>query len=132
MYRSEGRKARFGMARWWAFFSLLLLGPGACGDSNPEIETPGVTLVADPNPIQVCDGTGLGQTRIAWFREDLKIVQLRIGKPDGRLFVKSGAHGTAETGKWVREGTRIYLLDDSSNDVLASLTLRLTTSNCDQ
>lgn len=109
---------------------LLLMGLATCSSPDSDFEAPGVNLSADPNPVPVCDGTGLGKTRIAWFREDLQTVQLRIGRPDGNLFVRGGAHGTAETGKWVKDRIKILLLDDSSGEVLAELTLRVSAADC--
>lgn len=88
------------------------------------------SVSAEPNPIPVCDGSGLGQTRIGWFREGFGTVQLRVGRPDGQILVHSGAFGTTETGKWVRDGLRIFLVNDSDSRVLASVTLRIDTSGC--
>lgn len=124
----ESREKVLGTVTWWILLGLLSIA--ACSGPDSSFEAPGVNLVADPNPIQVCDGTGLGQTQIAWFREELETVQLRIGAPDGRLFVRGGAHGTAETGPWVKDGTTVYLLDDPSGEVLAHLTLHVSTAEC--
>mgnify|MGYP006936274053 CR=1 FL=1 len=68
------------------------------------------TLTASPNPIQVCDGTGLGVTHLSWSVPTGGTVEVRVGKPDGTLFAQTGNIGEKDTGKWVGEGTVFYLV----------------------
>ncbi len=114
-------------------YFLLLFGclHGDCDPSSDGDDPVFASLVAEPNPIQVCDGTGLGKTRIAWFREGFGTVELRVGDPGGKLFVRSAAYGDPETGKWVRDGMKLYLLDDSNGGILAELVLRISVSGCE-
>lgn len=91
------------------------------------IVKPGTTLVADPNPIVVSDGSGVGETSIIWSTTAAQ-VELRIGGPNGKLFARGGSQGSAPTGHWVGNGMTFYLQDLTAPDPAAdSATLgRLT------
>lgn len=109
---------------------LLLAVAGGCGPRDPE--APSGTLLAEPNPVRVCDHTGLGKTRIAWFREEFGLIEVRVGSPAGRVLTRSGPHGSVETGKWVRDGMPFFLLDVERGRVLASVTVAVTSAGCDR
>src|SRR5687768_16982287 len=83
---------------------------------SPRVAKSGATgsLAATPNPIQVCDGTGLGMTTLSWTFSGAKLVDIRVGTPDGQLVGNAGAAGTKSTGKWVANGTVFYLQDVSN------------------
>jgi hypothetical protein len=94
------------------------------------------TIKADPNPVKVCDGTGAGVTNLSWSA-DVDTIEVRIDAPDGSLFAHTGADGGGKpTGKWVRDGTVVYLQDLSggnpltAENTIATLTLRVTTEGC--
>ncbi len=94
------------------------------------------TLKADPNPVKVCDGTGAGITNLSWSA-DVDTIEVRIDAPDGSLFAHTGAAGGGKpTGKWVRDGTVVYLQDLSggkpltAENTITTLTLRVTTDGC--
>jgi hypothetical protein len=92
------------------------------------------TLTASPNPIQVCDGTGLGVTHLSWSFPGGGTVEVRVGKPDGTLFAQTGGVGEKDTGKWVSEGTNFYLVlpavPGKPMAVLGSTKVHVTKEGC--
>jgi len=87
--------------------------PGALKDcqvchtgGTPTADMP---MVADPNPIPTCDGSGKGMTEIVWG--DAGNVEIRINSANGKLFAKSAGAGSAETGNWVTDGKAFFLVD---------------------
>jgi len=91
---------------------------------------PHASLIASPNPVMDCDGDGLGQTTLAWFREGFGTVEVRIGSPEGALFATTGAFGHKLTGDWVKDGLEVYLLDAAGRSVLAETKIFLTRVGC--
>ncbi len=93
-------------------------------------------MIADPNPISVCDGSGLGATTLMWSATGPSAIELRLGSPSGRLFGHMGPQGQATTGKWLRDGALIYLQDVSdsrpltSQNTLAIVEISLTEDEC--
>lgn len=94
------------------------------------------TITADPNPIRVCDGSGLGETKLSWTSVGPNRVEVHVSSPDGALFAQTAPTGTSETAKWVTEGMTFYLQDVSggkpltAENTLATATLKLTTAGC--
>ena len=95
------------------------------------------SVKASSNPIKVCDGTGTGVATLTWSASGATIVEVRIGSPDGALFAHTGAEGgTKETGRWLLDGTVIYLQDVSegkpltSANTIATETIKITTAGC--
>jgi hypothetical protein len=94
------------------------------------------TITANPNPIQICDGTGLGVANISWSFSGAKLVEVRVGSPDGGLVASAGAPGTKSTDKWVGAGSVFYLQDVSdglpltADNTIATLTVNVTTQGC--
>jgi hypothetical protein len=90
-------------------------------------------LWAQPNPIQVCDGTGLGVAQISWATP-VAAVELRVGSSTGTLFTIGSGSGTARTDKWVADGTTFFLLQRDAQkpapDTLATLTVRVSERGC--
>src|SRR5207248_684800 len=73
----------------------------------------GHTITADPNPVVVTDGTGLGVTTVSWSTI-ASVAQVHVYAPDGPLMSESGpGHWSTTTGKWVSNGTSFYLQDVS-------------------
>src|SRR5678815_3667677 len=66
------------------------------------------TITASPNPIMVCDGTGLGSTTLNWSSTGATKVEVHVGSPSGAL-LGSGLNGKVTTGKSVSNGTIFYL-----------------------
>jgi hypothetical protein len=68
------------------------------------------TLTAEPNPVAVCDKTGVGTVKLSWTASGVQAVEIRVGTPDGAvLSMAQGAKGNAKTGDWVKQGTTFYL-----------------------
>jgi hypothetical protein len=81
----------------------------------------GGTISISPSPIHVSDGTGLGIATVTWSSGGTKFVEVHINAPDGPGF-SGGPPGTfrANTGKWVRNGMKMYLQDVSDGKPLTS------------
>jgi len=90
------------------------------------------TLAASPDPVQVCDGSGLAQVTISWNAADTDppAVEVRVGSATGTLFAAGQATGSAVTGKWTTNGTIFYLVNPANKQVLAQSTAHLTTVGC--
>ncbi len=94
------------------------------------------SITANPNPIQVCDGSGYGATTLSWQSTGTTTVQVRVGSPSGALFTHAGPTGSATTGPWVGHGTQFFLQDVSGGlpptpaNTLATVTVSLTTNGC--
>lgn len=94
-------------------------------------------LVADPNPIHVCERPPLGVTTLSWSTEATSQTEIRVGSPDGKLFTRKGAAGSAQTERWVTDGMVFFLQDSTSADpsapesTLARVEVRLTTAGCE-
>jgi len=92
---------------------------------TPTQEMP---LVANPNPITTCDGSGLGMTTIEWG--DAGAVDIRLNSTSGKLFARASGAGSAETGNWVRDGMKFVLADTASGEILDSEIANLTVFGC--
>lgn len=94
------------------------------------------TISANPNPIQVCDASGLGVTKLSWDSVGPNRVEVHVNSPDGTLFAQTVPTETRETGKWVADGMTFYLQDVSAGkpltaeNTLATTTLKVTTVGC--
>jgi hypothetical protein len=74
-------------------------------------------VVANPNPINVQPGTGVGQTTVFWSAEGVAAVDLRVGSANGPSFTGIREPiGWATTDLWVRNGMEFYLQDASSGN----------------
>ena len=88
-------------------------------------------LTASPNPIPVTGAAVLGMTTINWMALGAEAVEVRIGSPNGALFVGGGSRGSAQTGLWVPDGMTFYLQDISGGkplteeNTLATVVVRL-------
>jgi|GEM_PF-1063662 len=85
-------------------------------------------LVATPNPVPVCDASGLGVTDLTWG--DLSPFEIHVNAVDGPLFGISKGAGTKATGKWVRDGTRFFLVDRASGVLVENLQVDTTALGC--
>jgi len=92
---------------------------------TPTAEMP---LVANPNPITSCDGSGVGMTTIEWA--DAGAVDVRLNAANGRLFAKANGAGSADTGNWVTDGKKFFLTDADSGETLGSATANLSVAGC--
>jgi hypothetical protein len=88
-------------------------------------------LTASPNPIPVTGTAVLAVTTINWMAPGAEAVEVRIGSPNGALFVGGGSRGSAQTGIWVADGMTFYLQDISggkpltAENTLATVVIRL-------
>ena len=94
-------------------------------------------IIANPSPIEVCDGTTAGQTTIFWDVTGITLggilieeIEVRLDTEDGTLFITDGPSGSKETGVWVKDGMLFYLLDRATRRVLDTLTVHLTELGC--
>ncbi|MBX3279051.1 MAG: methyltransferase domain-containing protein [Acidobacteria bacterium] len=71
------------------------------------------SITANPNPIPVREGSVFGATTLAWSSTGTKMVEVRVGAPDGDLLSRTGPSGSATTGEWVGNGLVFYLQDVS-------------------
>ena len=103
----------------------------SAGDPPPAVP---VSFTASPNPIPVTRGASYGMTTVSWNAPGASVIEIRLGSPDGQLFVMDNNAGSAPTGLWVADGTTLYLQDVSNNqprtaaNTLATLTLRVQSS----
>jgi len=93
------------------------------------------SLTAGSNPIQVCDGSGLGATNLSWSATGVTAVQLRRGAPNGTQVASGGTSGSVHaTG--ITDGTVFYLqnvtggLPLTSANTLATITVSVTAAGC--
>jgi hypothetical protein len=122
--------------------ALVMIGTGAlCWDSLVAVKAKSPShalslpatgsITANPNPIQVCDGTGLGITTLSWTSTGTSIVEVHLDEPNGMLLASSGPSDTVTTGKWVGNATQFFLQDVSgglplsSENTLATVTVYL-------
>jgi len=85
-------------------------------------------LVANPNPVVVCDQTGKGTTEISWA--GLDPFEIRMGTPDGKLFFSGEGTGSADTTKWVTDETIFVLVDKATGDTMQELRVDATVLGC--
>lgn len=93
-------------------------------------------IKASPNPIQVCDNSGLGITTISYEFGEQDSVEIHVNSPSGDLFAKPNASGSQATGKWVTDGMVFFLQDVADGKPLTAgntvdkITLSLTKYGC--
>ena len=85
-------------------------------------------LVANPNPVPVCDMSGLGVSLLEWG--DLDAFEIHMDTADGPLFAATKGAGSTLTGKWVQDGTTFVLVDTASGDTLQTLYVNTTVFGC--
>ena len=95
---------------------------------NGGTPTEAYPLVANPNPVRVCDQSGLGTTELSWG--DLDSFEIRLGTADGPVFTTAQGAGSAMTGKWVGDGTVFVLVDKASGSTVATLPVNATVLGC--
>jgi hypothetical protein len=85
-------------------------------------------LVASPNPVPVCDGSGKGVTTLSW--DFPKRYEIRMGTADGKLFASGKGEGSAETGKWTRDMLEFFVVDPATGETIQQLGVDNTTFGC--
>ena len=123
--------------------ALVMIGASAlCSDSFVAVKAKSPSyalslpasgsLTANPSPIQVCDGSGLGVTTLSWTSNGTSVVEVHLDEPTGMLLATTGPSGTVTTGKWVGNATQFFLQDVSGGlplspeNTLATVTVYLT------
>jgi hypothetical protein len=121
---------------------LVMAGCSRPTPSNTSASAPpstgakNATITAEPNPIQVCDGSSLGTTKLTWTSVGPAVVEMHVNSPNGDLLARTGANGTATTAKWVTNGMIFYLQDVTGGksltpeNTLATLTAKVTSAGC--
>ncbi|MCW5968214.1 MAG: phospholipid carrier-dependent glycosyltransferase [Blastocatellales bacterium] len=104
---------------------------------EPVAEPPNkADFSASQNPLKVCDGTGLGVTTLRWKAPGASRIEVHINDPDGPTFAAGEAEGSAETQKWVSDGTVFFLQDVSGgvkaspDNTIAVLKIKVTSAGC--
>jgi hypothetical protein len=92
------------------------------------VPTEAFPLVANPNPVEVCDMSGIGVTELTWG--DLDAFEIHVGTADGPLFAATAGAGSAMTGKWVGDGTKFVLVDKASGETIQTLPVNATVLGC--
>lgn len=85
-------------------------------------------LVATPNPVQVCDMSGLGTALISWG--DVGPFEIRMNAPDGTLFSTGENPRSEATGKWVQDGTVFFLINRDTGETIQKLTVNASVLGC--
>jgi hypothetical protein len=93
--------------------------------SQVTMESEFVTLTASPNPLP----SGVDTTTVSWNATGTEFTEIRVGSPTGTLFAEGGPSGSVSTGPWAFEGLGFYLIDASSNQLLASLAVKSPTNS---
>jgi hypothetical protein len=93
------------------------------------IPTADFPLVASPNPVPVCDSSRFGSTKLTWG-DPGTTVEIRVGAANGPLFTTSGSAGSKETGKWINNDTKFYLVDKATGSTVQKLDMDTTTLGC--
>jgi hypothetical protein len=101
----------------------------ASDSASPFVAASGVVLSAAPNPVDTKKFQGPPSTRITWKLPGAARVEIHVESPDGTLWTEGGASGSAQTGAWVRNGLKFYLLDISQGKP-GRLAAVLTVATC--
>ena len=113
------RRSRFSPSHMTIRF-LCLLGAFLLLVSGLSAQTD--SIVANPNPILVTDGSGIGVTTISFDAPGVNYTQVYVGVT---LFCAGGASGSCLTGKWVTNGSVFTLKNGSTGATLASVTVQV-------
>jgi len=92
------------------------------------IPTENFPLVASPRAVEVCDMSGSGTTQLSWG--DIDEFEIHIDAADGPLFINSSGMGSAQTGKWIQDGTVLFLVDKASGETIQRLPVNTTVLGC--
>ncbi|HYO98978.1 MAG TPA: glycosyltransferase [Pyrinomonadaceae bacterium] len=126
-----GRLSEITTSRAWRAFNRLGAVEEISARAPERLRTPKGSIEVSPNPINVFDGSGLGETVLSWSTENVTQVEIRVGAPDGDLFAVGGASGSQLTTKWVQDGTVFFLQNASDglpltpDNTLASVLVRV-------
>jgi hypothetical protein len=74
------------------------------------------TISVSPDPLPLCDATGVAVARLRWSTVGVQAVEVRIGAPDGSIWASGKPADTRETGPWVSTGTTFFLQNASDGN----------------
>lgn len=83
---------------------------------------PTITFAASPNPIQA---GAPAKTTLTWNAPGVARTEIRVGRADGPVMADGEASGSAETGDWVSDGLRFYLIGLNPTRTLASVEVKV-------
>ena len=92
------------------------------------IHTEEFPMVAGPNPIPVCNGSGAGSSTLTWEADSA--VQLRLETTDGKLVTSQGGSHSVTTGEWITDGMVFVLVDTATGDAIQELPVNTTALGC--
>ena len=90
--------------------------------------TADIPLVANPNPVTVCNGNRTGMTEMSWVSTGR--VEVRVNSATGNLFARSPGSGSQETGNWVNQGRQFFLVDPATGETLDTQSVDTTVFGC--
>ncbi|MBX3279049.1 MAG: FkbM family methyltransferase [Acidobacteria bacterium] len=73
------------------------------------------SITAYPNPLPLDPFAEVSAVSLCWKSTGTKLVEVRVGAPDGPLLSRSGPEGRMVTGQWVQERMSFYLQDVSDD-----------------
>jgi subtilase family serine protease len=86
--------------------------------------TPGVGFSANPNPI--VSASGAGTTTLSWSAAGYAQLEITVGSVTGTALTGTvGASGSVSAGKSVTDWTQFFLVDLTSHNAIASVTVRV-------
>jgi hypothetical protein len=85
-------------------------------------------LVASPNPVPVCDFSGLGKTELTWNFPSKH--EIRVGSPTGSLVGAPTGKGSKMTGKWIKDNTEFFVIDPTTGKTVQQLGVDNTVLGC--
>jgi hypothetical protein len=77
-------------------------------------------LLSSSNPVLTSSGQMFASTTMNWISTTASLVEVHVGAPDGPLFARGPAQGSASTYDWVTNGMTFYLQDVSKGQPLTS------------
>jgi hypothetical protein len=116
-------------------FYLLDVASGEILDTvtvlHTELNCPPPVITSTPNPVQVCDESGIGRTTLVWDATGIaEEVEVRVGSADGEVVGTGDAEGFVTTGTWVTDGMVFVLLNAVTGEVLDTVTVRIADWGC--
>ncbi|MBI1762812.1 MAG: VCBS repeat-containing protein [Acidobacteria bacterium] len=105
----------------------VLLKTFTVGFTTP---TQGCAISASPNPIRMCDGTGLATASLKWNAPGVSTTEIRLNSVTGQFVASGGSTGNFTTGKSVTNGMKFVLRDVGTGSEIGSTTVVVTSNNC--
>ncbi len=95
------------------------------------IPTENFPMVSNPSAALVCDSSGHGSVVLNWqYTNNVEIRVRTASNPEGSVFARGGPTGSAETGKWVADGTSFDIYDSGTSKLIQSVPVNATVLGC--